>query len=258
MSVMAEEYGARRIFTPEKTINVGGSYLLPPWVLVCTRLISALVTLGIGVTCVVLSRALRGPLQPYAWLYMLPGSTLILQAAAFGVLCGGSVASTRHCEDHIAMWLGSLLHQCSSTLAMFLAIVSAAHSACAKEDHFSLTRVFILNPFLWSTYNVGMALSMIDFTLGARIIFRAEYIPLPIITLVIFTVIVHRTERVQFPEALQFIHGSDYIAWLLGFHILCGICALLMMVVSRLNYLIDKSRKTDIDNPSKHISSSFV
>lgn len=232
----------RKFFGPETTYNMGTSYLVPTWILAFSRLLSSLISLGFCITCIVFSKTAFGLFRSFEWVYILPATVYLLQTLSFAVLCGGSVAAVRNCEDRVANRIGSPLYQTAATLSLFTALMSAIYSSYRTEK-FALSKLLVFNAFLWVAYNASFSLIILDFFLGARLHFRLEFMLISPIVLLGFSLIAHSNGKVQFPMALAFMHGPDHLGWLIGLHFLCVLCSLVVCAFSRINGCIYSFRK---------------
>jgi len=70
--------GGRRIFSPEDGELIGGSFALPAWVFVITRILFSGFHFSLGTTVLVSANVLIGKLSGYKWLYRLAGGVHVI------------------------------------------------------------------------------------------------------------------------------------------------------------------------------------
>jgi len=247
--------GGRRIFSPEDGELIGGSFALPAWVFVITRILFSGFHFSLGTTVLVSANVLIGKLSGYKWLYRLAGGVHVIMGTSFLVLAIASFRyfrATRSTSSRTSIsstssnssspptsiinYIASPIHHTGVSLATTLSVMSTIYIYCGKSTsgnsggivnvkNFGVVSRMVLNPLLGTAYSVAGTSSMLDFMLGARIRFRKEYIPLPPLVLLIFFASIGN-KSFSLPHAVRFMEKENRLGlWLLALHLVCAVIA---------------------------------
>lgn len=238
----------RRTFQPETIEDIGASFWCPTWILLCTRALSGLGHLSFGIVILVLASAFPNRLFPWKWLYVLPALVHLMLSVSFLLLASASYMHIRSFENSAIQRTVIPLHHTGVALANFLAFMTALYRYFAERTRTpSVISAILINPFLFSAYNMSGPPATIDFLLGCRLRFRLEYVWLAPLNLAIFTAAVSVINQgvVQFPHAIKFLSRTRvlFASWMIFFHIVCTLIAIIAVPMSYISGLIDQRLK---------------
>lgn len=254
--------GRRPLFSAEDGEQIGGSFALPTWMFIGTRLMYSAFHFSLGTTVLVSANLLIGnQLSAYKWLYRLAGGVHVVMGISFLVL---TVASFRYFREtrstsskesstslspssstspSLINYIASPIHHTAVALATTLSFMSTIYMYYCKSSKnssgngFGIVSRMVLNPLVGTAYSVAGTSSMLDFMLGARIRFRKEYIPLPPLVLFIcFACIANKSFAL--PHALRFME-KHLMLWLIALHVLCIVNASVAVPLSYIGGCIE-------------------